>query len=119
MGLRVFLVACVLLGLSTGVPRPDFGAGNSDHHHEHHEEAVAAVPEKQCRLERAVTATSPECFLEPECRNNCEDKTEPVCTQVQEKECKTVKENVCNMVNEEKCENVKKTEYEKECRTTG
>ena len=111
-------MACVLFGVAIGVPRPDFGADNGDHHHhgdhhDHHEQVVAAVPEKQCKLERAVTATSPECFLEPECRNNCEDKTEPVCQQVQEKECKTVKENVCNIVNEEKCENVKKTEYDK------
>ena len=71
---------------------------------------------KQCRLERSLAAISPDCFLEPECQEKCEDKAEPKCMVVEEKECTTVKKNVCEIVELENCENVRKTEYKRECR---
>merc|ERR1712086_1222217 len=122
MGLRVLLVSCLVVAITTGLPRADFGAAGGEHHHDHHvhhehqaedhaEEAVPAASEKQCRLERASTATSPECFLEPECQNTCNDVTNPVCEQIQENVCQTFDEPICNMVNE----NVVKTEYETVC----
>ena len=73
------------LGLAAAAPNPDFGVGEHHEHHEDHgedhgeagehhgdhEDHEAKVPEKKCELVRADTATSPECFLEPECEKKC------------------------------------------------
>ena len=64
------------MGLGSALPRADFGGGNVHHHHHAHDAAPAG--EKKCTLERSLTETNPECFLEPECENKCEDVTRTV-----------------------------------------
>ena len=112
------MVSCVVLGITTAAPKADFGYGapslqtHSAHSHEAHDE-------KQCKLERAASATSPECFLEPECQNKCRDETRPVCSDYQENECQTFDAPPsCNTVNEQVCEQKYETEYENVCTTT-
>ena len=75
--------------------RPDYGYAGGDHgdhggdHHgdhcgDHHggdhgaaendvgiELTTPGQSEKKCELTRSLTATSPECFLEPECEQKC------------------------------------------------
>ena len=66
--------------------RPDYGYAGGDHgdhggdHHGDHGTAENDVgielttpgqSEKKCELTRSLTATSPECFLEPECEQKC------------------------------------------------
>ena len=41
-------------------------------------EAPAGPPEKKCELVRSLTATSAECFLEPECEEKCTQRTKQV-----------------------------------------
>jgi hypothetical protein len=91
--------------------RPDFGTTGGDHHdhehHEHHEEhhehheghhdenaeeqpvaAIPAEPEKKCELVRSPSATSPECFLEPECEEVCRPNIRQKCVPYEDKVCK-------------------------------
>ena len=89
-------------------PSPDFGVADHDHDHdhdhndhEHHDhdhadearaaEAIPpAEPEKKCELVRSSSATSPECFLEPECEEECRPTTRTVCSPYEDKECKSL-----------------------------
>ena len=77
-------------------PSPDFGTAGDHEHHEHHEhdsnsvEAIPPEPEKKCELVRSSSATSPECFLEPECEEQCRPTTRTVCNPYEDKECKTL-----------------------------
>ena len=73
-----------MIGATWAKPSPDFGTEHDhDHDHDHDEkpnadESTPAVPEKQCELVRSSQATSPECFLEPECNNVCQQDTKQV-----------------------------------------
>jgi hypothetical protein len=69
---QVFLLSSAVLGLGSAYPRADFGS--DEHHHDHHHDAA----EKVCTLERSATKVKNDCFLEPECQNNCQDVTRTV-----------------------------------------
>merc|ERR1719483_1294285 len=109
MGFRVLLVSFVVLGITSAAPKADFGydGGHNEHHEDH--KAEDTVPQEQCKLERASSATSQECFLEPECHNSCNDVTNQVCTPYEENECQSFDVHSCNTIQEEKCETVVKT----------
>ena len=61
--------AVLLAGLTAGAPRADFGG------HDHDHDGGAG---KKCELVRSLHATSPECFLEPECENKCSSDSRQV-----------------------------------------
>ena len=67
----MLLLSSAVLGLGSAFPRADFG---SDEHHHHHHDAA----EKVCILKRSATKVKDDCFLEPECQNNCQDVTRTV-----------------------------------------
>ena len=100
-----------MFGLSLAFPRADFGG--HDHSNHNHADKV----DKKCTLERSLAKTGPECFLEPECENKCEDVTRTVCNPFQENECNSFDVPSCKIVQEEKCETVYDTKLEEECCT--
>ena len=53
---------------------------------------------KTCSLVRETTKVSEECFLEPECGEECETLDEKKCNTVQEQQCRTVQEQQCDVV---------------------
>ena len=68
---------------------------------------VAAVPHpfaspdlggKTCSLVRETTKISDECFLEPECGQECETVNEKKCQTKQEQKCRTIEEQVCDNI---------------------
>ena len=76
---------------------------------------------KTCELVRETRKVSEECFLEPECGEECRTVQEKKCSTVQEEQCRTVQEEQCDTVQEEECKTVKerkcRTKTEKECDT--
>ena len=53
---------------------------------------------KTCSLVRETTKVSEECFLEPECGEECKTVQEEKCKTVQEQQCRNVEEQVCDVV---------------------
>ena len=53
---------------------------------------------KTCSLVRETTKVSEECFLEPECGEECKTVDERKCSTVQEQQCRTVQEQQCDVV---------------------
>ena len=53
---------------------------------------------KTCELVRELTKVSEECFLEPECGEECRTEQEKKCSTVQEQQCRTVQEEQCNTI---------------------
>ena len=53
---------------------------------------------KTCSLVRETTKVSEECFLEPECGEECKTVNERKCSTVQEQQCRTVQEQQCDVV---------------------
>ena len=58
----------------------------------------AKLPGKQCQLVRELFKRSEECFLEPECGEECETKTDRECRIEEEEQCRTVTEEQCDTV---------------------
>ena len=86
--MQLFLVSCTVFGITRAVPyggaypgaydhatsgpvTPELPAGSED-------PSIPAVQGRKCKLERAESATSSECFLEPECKNICQEETAEV-----------------------------------------
>ena len=63
-----------------------------------HSVSAAKLPSKQCQLVRELFKRSEECFLEPECGEECETK--------QDRECRIEEERQCNTVQEEQCDTI-------------
>ena len=53
---------------------------------------------KTCSLVRETTKVSEECFLEPECGEECKTVDERKCSTVQEQQCRKVQEQQCDVI---------------------
>ena len=60
--------------------------------------SILASGEKQCHLERQTSQTNDECFLEPECGQECSMVEAYKCDMVMEMNCRSIDEEVCDTV---------------------
>ena len=82
--LQIFLILAVASHLVSGVPHPFAGPLKQNG--------------KTCSLVRETTKVSEECFLEPECGEECKTVQEEKCKTVQQQQCRNVQEQVCDVV---------------------
>ena len=86
-----FFILCLALHQVVSIPYPFAG------------------PDKNCRLEQS-TRDLGQCFLEPECNNECKSVNEQQCSTVNEEQCTTVNQQKCSTINEQKCSTVQEQE---------